>query len=119
MPATAKAITDIANKRGWQIYETPNAAIFNTKDMKRFDVLVLNHTTGQIFTPEQKIVFQKWLENGGRIVAVHGAGGTKNHPWPWYIDNVIGAGLLARPACIFRPPRDDHAHLGWNLVEAL
>lgn len=100
MPATAKAVTDIANKRGWPIYETSNAAIFNAQDMKRFDVLVLNHTTGQIFTPEQKVVFQKWLENGGRIVAVHGAGGTKNHPWPWYIDNVIGTGFVAHPPTI-------------------
>lgn len=100
MPATAKAITDIANKRGWQIYETSNAAIFNEKDMKRFDVLVLNHTTGDLFTADQKVVFQKWLENGGRIVAVHGAGGTKKHPWPWYIDNVIGTGFVAHPPTI-------------------
>ena len=33
--------------------------------------------------------------------------------------DVIGARLLARPAGVLRPPRDDHAHLGRNLVEPL
>ncbi|MDC7681964.1 ThuA domain-containing protein [Asticcacaulis sp. BYS171W] len=97
MPATAKAVTDIAIRRGWVVYETSNAAIFNAHDMKRFNVVVLNHSTGELFTPEQKVVFQAWLESGGRIVALHGAGGTSRHPWPWYIDNVIGAGFGGHP----------------------
>jgi hypothetical protein len=33
--------------------------------------------------------------------------------------DIVRAGLLAGSACVFWTPRNDHAHLGRNLVQAL
>jgi hypothetical protein len=33
--------------------------------------------------------------------------------------DIVRPRLFAGSACVFRTPRDDHAHLGWNLVQAL
>ncbi|MFT3997653.1 MAG: ThuA domain-containing protein [Asticcacaulis sp.] len=111
MPVVATAIKDIAAQRNWPLYETDNAAVMTNALMKRFDVIVLNNTTGDLFTPEQRLVFRKWIEKGGRVVALHGAGGTSNHPWPWYVDNVIGAGFTGHPKIQNGTIRiEDHDH---------
>jgi type 1 glutamine amidotransferase len=97
MPAAAVAVTTIARKHHWPVYDTANAAVFNTEQLKRFDVVVLNNVTGDVFTPEQREAFKTWIEAGGRVVALHGAGGTNDHPWTWYIDGAIGAGFKGHP----------------------
>ncbi|UDF02471.1 ThuA domain-containing protein [Asticcacaulis sp. AND118] len=97
MAVVATAVKNIATGRDWPVYETDSAAVMDVKLMKRFNVVVLNNTTGDLFTPAQRIVFEKWIEKGGRVVALHGAGGTSNHPWPWYVDKVIGAGFTGHP----------------------
>ncbi len=97
MPAAAVAVTAIARKHHWPVYDTANAAVFNAEQLKRFDVVVLNNTTGDLFTPEQREAFKAWIENGGRVVALHGAGGTNDLPWTWYVDDAIGAGFKGHP----------------------
>jgi len=97
MPVTAQTVKDIAMAHGWTVYETSNAAVFNPEQLQAFDVIVLNNTTGDLFTAEQKAAFVAWIEQGGRVVALHGAGGTNPSPWRWYTDNIIGAGFVSHP----------------------
>ncbi len=97
MPFVARAVAKIAAQHRWTIYETTNAATFNTAQLKRFDVVVLNNSTGDLFTEDQRAAFKAWIESGGRVVALHGAGGTDPSPWPWFSDTVIGARFIGHP----------------------
>ncbi len=96
-PQATQAVTEIAATHGWATYETENAAVFNPAQLKRFDIIVFNSTSGDLFTPAQRAVFMHWMKSGGRIVALHGAGGTKDNPWPWFPDAVIGARFIGHP----------------------
>jgi len=95
MPAVSKALAGLAAAHHWTIYDTTNAAVFNRRQLKRFDVVVLNNTTGDLFTPDQREAFKQWIESGGRVMALHGAGATD--PWPWFTDTVIGARFIGHP----------------------
>ena len=97
MPFVAKAVKGIAKAHRWAVYETTSAAAFNPAQLKRFDVVVLNNSTGDLFTGDQRAAFQAWIEAGGRVVALHGAGGTDPSPWPWFSDTVIGARFIGHP----------------------
>jgi beta-galactosidase len=80
--------------RGWDVFVTENAAVFNPVDLARFDVVVLNSTSGDTFLPTQRDAFRHWLEQGGGLVALHGAGGDHHYDWRWYVDTVLGAQFI-------------------------
>ena len=95
--AAAALVFRLAGKHGWAVYATENGAIFDPAQLERFDVVVLNSTTGDLFTPEQREAFKSWVLNGGRVVALHGAGGTNDQPWTWYTDTLIGGRFIGHP----------------------
>ncbi len=97
MASVSRALAGIAAAHRWTIYDTGNAAVFTPQALKRFDVVVLNNTTGDLFTPEQREAFKAWIEAGGRVAALHGAGGTNPSPWPWFADTVLGARFIGHP----------------------
>ncbi|TAE47117.1 MAG: ThuA domain-containing protein [Bacteroidetes bacterium] len=82
-------IRQMAEDRGWAIVQTENAGVFNDAYLARFDVLVFVSTTGELFTPEQKEAFKRYMENGGGWVGMHAASDTE-HPWDWY-ETLVGA----------------------------
>jgi type 1 glutamine amidotransferase len=88
------ALQSIVQKKGWDPFVTENAAVFNPEALAKFDVIVLNSTSGNIWTDDQRAAFRQWLEKGGGLVALHGAGGDPHYDWKWYVDVVIGAQFI-------------------------
>jgi type 1 glutamine amidotransferase len=82
IPAAVTAIEKLARARGWSSYATENAAIFNPAQLARFDAVVFASATGDLFTPDQRTSFQKYLAEGHGFVGLHGAG-DGSHP-DWY-----------------------------------
>jgi len=82
IPAATAAIEKIVRARGWSVYATENAAIFNPAQLVRFDAVVFASATGDLFTPDQRAAFQAWLASGHGFVGLHGAG-DGSHP-DWY-----------------------------------
>ncbi|WP_077228664.1 ThuA domain-containing protein [Sphingomonas hengshuiensis] len=94
------ALAALVRARGWDVFVTENAAVSNPAQLAKFDVIVLNSTSGDIFTEAQRAAFRGWLERGGGLVALHGAGGDHDYAWKWYQESLIGAvfmGHTARP----------------------
>ena len=89
--AANAALRKIVARHGWLPFVTENAAIFSPDLLRKFDVVVFNSTSGDIFTPAQRAAFQAWLEAGGGFVGLHGAGGDPHYDWQWYVTHVIGA----------------------------
>lgn len=91
IPAANAMFTDMAQKNGWGIFKTENGATFSPEILSRFDAVVFNNTSGDVFTPDQRKAFQGFLENGGGFVGIHAAGDNSHEGWKWYTEKLIGA----------------------------
>lgn len=92
--AANAALSELIDKKGWDVFVTENAAVFNAKQLNKFDVVVLNSISGNVFLPEQRDVFRRWIEQGGGVVALHGSGGDHEYDWRWYVDVLLGAQFI-------------------------
>ena len=91
-----QVIEEIAERRGWSVFRTENGAVFNPKDLSRFDVAVWHNASGDTLDADQKRAFRNWLEAGGGYVGTHAAGDS-SHSWPFYVDQIIGAKYIGHP----------------------
>lgn len=94
IPAANKAVGEIVRGIGRDIFVTENAAVMNPRDLARFSVVVLNSTSGTIFDDKQRVAFKAWIEQGGGVVLLHGAGGDPSYDWAWYPQVLIGAQFI-------------------------
>ena len=75
------AIEALARARGWSSFATENAAVFNARDLARFDVIVFANASGDIYTPDQREAFRAWIARGGGFVGLHSAGDGSHPDW--------------------------------------
>lgn len=92
--AANAAIEKLVRARGWSVYTTENAAVFNPTDLARFKAVVWNSVSGDVLTAGQRTAFRSWLEKGGGFVGLHGSGGDPSYAWSWYVDSLIGAQFI-------------------------
>lgn len=91
----AKAVlVDLVRKQGRDVIETENAAVMNPRDLANFSAVVFNSTSGNIFDEAQRAAFKAWVERGGGVVLLHGAGGDPEYDWRWYPEILIGAQFI-------------------------
>ena len=91
----ARMFKEIARDRSWGLFHTENGAVFNARDLKRFDVVVFLNASGDMLNAEQEEIFQSWMEQGGGWLGIHAAGDSSHLEWQWYRDNLIGADFTA------------------------
>jgi type 1 glutamine amidotransferase len=91
----AKALQEIAAQRKWGLFHTENGAVFNARDLAKFDVVVFLNASGDILNDEQESAFESWLQAGGGWLGIHAAGDSSHLAWKWYRDNLIGATFTA------------------------
>jgi type 1 glutamine amidotransferase len=95
--AAEQALRDMAKRRGWSIMVSDRGAVFNARDLSRFDVVVWNNVSGDVLTLSQRNAFRKWLEGGGGFAGIHGSGGDPIYFWDWYADQLISARFTGHP----------------------
>jgi len=95
--AAERSLRALARQHGWDIFATENAAVFNDEQLARFDVVFANNTTGDNWTAEQKLAFQRFVARGGGVVGVHGALGTRYRYWDWYTDSLLLGRFVGHP----------------------
>jgi type 1 glutamine amidotransferase len=93
----AKALESITRSRDWGMFHTENGAVFNARDLARFDAVVFLNASGDVLDEEQESAFQTWLAAGGGWLGIHSAGDDSHLAWQWYRDNLIGANFTAHP----------------------
>ncbi|WP_375291527.1 ThuA domain-containing protein [Qipengyuania sp.] len=97
IPHSNAVIQKLAGMQSRETFATENAAIFNPAQLARFDVIVMNSASGDLFTSEQRAALVEWLEGGGGLVAMHAAGGDRVQPWTFYAEEIIGARFIGHP----------------------
>jgi len=88
--AGKEAFKQLAEKNGWFLYDTEEGGVFNPAQLAKFDVVIFNNCTGRLLNDEQQNTVAEYVNNGGRLVGIHGAGDDSHH-WAWYEENFIGA----------------------------
>lgn len=96
--AAAKTLLQqLADQNGWSVFFSDSGAVFNQADLEKFDVVVWSNVTGSVLTADQRGAFEKYMENGGGFIGLHGAGdGSTGKDWPWYAQ-LIGANSIGHP----------------------
>jgi len=95
--SAATALQGIAGRRGWTLVTSDNGAVFNARDLGRFDVVVWNNISGDALTLPQRAAFQAWVRRGGGFAGMHGSGGDPVYFWSWYADDLLGARFKSHP----------------------
>ncbi|MCU0324032.1 MAG: ThuA domain-containing protein [Spirosomaceae bacterium] len=94
--ASKPIIADLAKKNGWFLYETEEGGVFNTQQLSKFKTVIFNNSTGRVLNDEQQKVLEQYVENGGNLIGIHGAG-DNSHEWDWYVKNLLGAEFSHHP----------------------
>jgi type 1 glutamine amidotransferase len=91
IPAANTLFTNFAKAKGWGYFQTENGATFRPDILAKFDAVVFNNVSGDVFTADQRSAFKQFVENGGGFVGIHAAGDNSHEGWPWYHNEMIGA----------------------------
>lgn len=94
LPAGKSLLDDIANRNGWDIFQTENGAVMSPELLQIFDVVVWNNTSGTTLNEKQQQAFRSYLESGGGFVGIHAAGGDPWYSWKWYAQELIGTQFI-------------------------
>lgn len=95
IPAANALFAQVAKDKDWGYFQTENGATFSPAILSRFDVVVFNNVSGDVFNSEQRAAFKAFLENGGGYVGIHAAGDNSHAAWDWYMKDIIGANFTA------------------------
>lgn len=87
--AGKKVFAEMAAKNNWFLYETESGGVFNADQLPLFDVVIFNNATGRLLNAEQQKLVEQYVEQGGSLVGIHGAG-DNSHAWNWYVENLVG-----------------------------
>ncbi|TAD93261.1 MAG: ThuA domain-containing protein [Bacteroidetes bacterium] len=91
-----KALGFMATENGWKIAFTEDSLQFNTKNLAKYDVLVLLSPTGNVWGSAEKAALTQYVKKGGGIVGIHAATDCQSD-WPWY-NQMIGGTFESHPS---------------------
>jgi uncharacterized protein len=83
IPAGLKAITSLAQDRGWSVTSTEDADFFTDEILSKFDVCVWLNTTGDVLDESQQKAFTGFIKKGKGFVGIH-ASADCEYDWAWY-----------------------------------
>tara|TARA_R110002051_G_scaffold63896_1_gene116332 strand:+ start:3670 stop:4407 length:738 start_codon:yes stop_codon:yes gene_type:complete len=89
------ALKEIASENHWAIKHSEDSLIFNSVNLKKYDLIVFLNTTGDILGDEEQIAFQNYMETGGKFFGIHAASDTE-YDWLWY-GEFIGGYFVSHP----------------------
>jgi type 1 glutamine amidotransferase len=85
-----KVFGDLAAKNNWFLYSTEEGGAFNMEQLSKFHTVVFNNCTGRLLNEEQQKVLEDYVNNGGSLIGIHGAGDDSHH-WDWYEQSLVGS----------------------------
>lgn len=94
--AGKKVFGELASKNNWFVFDTEEGGVFNPTQLAEFDVVIFNNSTGRVLNDEQQVALEHYVEQGGTLLGIHGAGDDSHH-WDWYENNLMGSRFSHHP----------------------
>ena len=95
IPAATTAIKELGEKRGFNVVQTNDPAMFTSEELSKYAAVVFLHTTGNVLPQaSQRQALENYVESGGGWFGIHAAadmGASVRNQWPWYVELVGGA----------------------------
>jgi type 1 glutamine amidotransferase len=88
--ASKLVFANLAKKNNWFLYQTEEGGVFNAQQLAKFSIVIFNNSTGRVLNDDQQKALEQYVENGGNLIGIHGAGDNSHH-WNWYVQNLLGA----------------------------
>lgn len=95
--AARAAFRAMAEREGWQLFETELGGAISPEVLGKFDLIVWNNISGDVLTLTQRQALRDFVEGGGGFVAMHGSAGDPVYFWDWFPDTLIGARFQGHP----------------------
>ena len=90
------ALEKMAKDKGFSANFTEDAALFNEKELQKYNAVVFLNTTGDVLNNDQQAVFERYIQAGGGYVGIHAATDCE-YDWAWY-GQLAGAFFLDHPS---------------------
>jgi hypothetical protein len=87
--AARLAFGEMARRNNWFLYDTEAGGVFNSEQLALFHVVIFNNSTGRVLNDDQQKALEQYVETGGTLIGIHGAGDDSHH-WPWYEEKLLG-----------------------------
>ena len=87
--ASLPVFSEMARRKNWFVYQTEEGGVFNAGQLKQFKAVIFNNSTGRVLNEEQQQALRQYVEAGGVLLGIHGAGDNSHH-WPWYEQSLLG-----------------------------
>ena len=85
----------MAQRNGFTVDATENAADFNDANLAKYDVVIFLCTTGDVLNAAQQAAFERYIQGGGGYAGIHSASDTE-YDWSWY-GGLVGAYFRDHP----------------------
>ena len=95
IPSGTVAIAQMAQRNGFTVDATENAADFNAANLAKYDVVIFLCTTGDVLNAAQQAAFEAYIQGGGGYAGIHSASDTE-YDWSWY-GGLVGAYFRDHP----------------------
>jgi type 1 glutamine amidotransferase len=83
IPSGIKAITTLAQQKGWIVTATEDPTLFTDDFLVRFDVCVFLNPTANVLDEAQEKAFTAFIRSGKGFVGIH-ASADCEYDWKWY-----------------------------------
>lgn len=95
IPKGIEAIKKLGAENNFDVDTTTNSALFNEDSLAKYAAVVFLSTTGPLFTPNERVAFERYIQAGGGFVGIHGASDAE-YDWGWY-NKLVGGYFLSHP----------------------
>jgi cytochrome c len=126
IPAGVAMFQQMAADNGWQMTHSEDSAVFNDATLSTFNVIIMFQTSGMVWDNDaQRAAAQRYVRNGGGIVAIHNATDMNiENQFPWW-DQMLGMTMTQHSAIVAGTAKvADQAHPSgqglpqrWNRTE--
>ncbi|GAA3477760.1 ThuA domain-containing protein [Streptomyces yanii] len=95
IPAGQAALRELGEEHGFTVETSDDPSVFTATSLAGRSAVVFLSTSGEVLTPDGRVVLRRWISDGGGFMGVHSAACTE-YDWPYY-GELLGARFAGHP----------------------
>ena len=90
------AIKKLGKENDFNVFTSEDTEVISEAFLENISAVIFLNTTGDIFSPQEQAIFERYIQAGGGFVGVHSAADTE-YDWVWY-GSLVGGYFQSHPA---------------------